>query len=102
LRYVRLPREVDLSDPGLASWYEQVKVKVPGKQRTSPDSVEFKGEPIVYALTIPTAAPHPATALAFVRFVFSPEGQAILRADGFTLLERPILSGPGKPPSGLF
>jgi molybdate/tungstate transport system substrate-binding protein len=102
LSYVRLPPEVDLSDPGLAGWYEQAKVKVPGKQRTGADSVEFKGEPIVYALTIPTAAPHPATALAFVRFVFSPEGQAILRADGFTLLERPILSGPGKPPSGLF
>jgi molybdate/tungstate transport system substrate-binding protein len=64
--------------------------------------VEFRGEPIVYALSIPTAAPHPQTAQAFVRFVFSPEGQAILRDNGFMLLEKPLLGGPGKPPEGLF
>jgi molybdate/tungstate transport system substrate-binding protein len=64
--------------------------------------VEFRGEPIVYALTIPTAAPHPRTAQAFVRFIFSREGQAILKGDGFTLLEKPVLGGPGRPPEGLF
>jgi molybdate/tungstate transport system substrate-binding protein len=102
LRYVRLPPEVDLSDPALADWYRQATVRLPGKQRGGADSVEFHGEPIVYALTIPTEAPHPGTAAAFVRFVFSPEGQAILRANGFTLLDKPLLSGPGKPPPGLF
>jgi molybdate/tungstate transport system substrate-binding protein len=102
LRYVQLPREVDLSDPALADWYRQATVRLPGKQRAGADSVEFRGEPIVYALTIPTGAPHPQTAAAFVRFVFSPEGQAILRANGFTLLDKPLLSGPGKPPPGLF
>jgi molybdate/tungstate transport system substrate-binding protein len=102
LRYVQLPREVDLSDPALADWYRQARVRLPGKQRAGTDSVEFRGEPIVYALTIPTEAPHPRTAAAFVRFLFSPEGQAILRANGFSLLDRPLLSGPGKPPSGLF
>jgi molybdate/tungstate transport system substrate-binding protein len=102
LRYVRLPREVDLSDPALADWYRQARVRLPGKQRAGSDSVEFQGEPIVYALTIPTEAPHPRTAAAFVRFVFSPEGQAILRANGFILLDKPLVSGPGKPPPGLF
>jgi ABC-type molybdate transport system substrate-binding protein len=53
-------------------------------------------------LTIPTAAPHPRTAEAFVRFAFSAPGQAILRANGFTLLEKPLVGGPGKPPPGLF
>jgi molybdate/tungstate transport system substrate-binding protein len=102
LRYVRLPREVDLSDPALADWYRQATVRLPGKQRAGSDSVEFQGEPIVYALTIPTDAPHPRTAAAFVRFVFSPAGQAILRANGFILLDKPLVSGPGKPPPGLF
>ena len=64
--------------------------------------MEFRGEPIVYALTIPTEAPHPRTAEAFVRFVFSPEGKAIIKQNGFTLLEQPLLAGPGKPPAGLF
>lgn len=102
LRYVNLPPEVDLSDPKLADWYSQAAVRLPGASRAGKDSVEFRGEPIVYALTIPTSAPHPGTAEAFVHFVFSPEGQVILKANGFTVLEKPLLGGPGKPPTGLF
>jgi molybdate/tungstate transport system substrate-binding protein len=102
LRYVQLPPEVDLSDPNRADWYRQAKVRLPGANRVTGDSVEFQGEPIVYGLTIPSAAPHPRTAEAFVRFIFSPEGQAILKANGFIVLAKPLLGGPGKPPSGLF
>lgn len=102
LRYVTLPREIDLSDPRLKEWYARSSVRLPGESRGGRDSVEFRGEPIVYALTIPTAAPHPQTAAAFVRFVLSPEGQSILEANGFTLLDKPQLAGPGKPPPGIF
>jgi molybdate/tungstate transport system substrate-binding protein len=102
LRYVELPPEVDLSDPKLADWYAQARVRIPGPRRAGGDSVEFRGEPIVYALTIPTAAPHPRTAMAFVQYIFSPEGQAILKKNGFIVLERPLLGGPGRPPEGLF
>ncbi len=102
LRHVELPPEVDLSDPKLARWYAQARVWTPGSRRTAGDSVEFRGEPIVYALTIPTAAQHPQTGKAFVRFIFSPEGQAILKNNGFMLLEKPVLGGPGRPPAGLF
>lgn len=102
LRFVSLPREIDLSDPKLAESYAQASVRLPGPSRAGRDSVEFRGEPIVYALTIPTAAPHPRTAAEFVRFVLSPEGQSILKANGFTLLDKPLLAGPGKPPPGLF
>jgi molybdate/tungstate transport system substrate-binding protein len=102
LRYVTLPKEIDLSDPSLAQWYAQARVRLPGASRAGKDSVEFKGEPIVYALTIPTAAPHPSAAQAFVRFLFSPEGQSTIKANGFTLLEKPLLGGPGKPPEGIF
>jgi molybdate/tungstate transport system substrate-binding protein len=102
LRHVDLPPEVNLSDPKLAAWYAQARVRLPGSSRAGKDSVEFTGEPIIYALTIPTSAPHPRTAEAFVRFVFSAEGQSILRANGFTVLEKPLLAGPGKPPAGVF
>lgn len=102
LRYVVLPPEIDLSDPRLADWYAQAAVRLPGVSRAGKDSVEFRGEPIVYALTIPKAAPHPQLAQAFVRFVFAPEGQAILKSNGFALLEKPVLAGPGNPPPGLF
>jgi molybdate/tungstate transport system substrate-binding protein len=102
LAYVELPAKIDLSDPKLADWYDQAVVRLPGASRAGKDSVEFRGEPIVYALTIPHAAPHPQLAQAFVRFVFSPEGQAILKANGFILLEKPLLAGPTEPPVGLF
>lgn len=102
LPYVDLPDEVDLSNPALAERYAQAKVRLAGKSRAGADSLEFRGEPIVYALTIPKGAAHPETAKAFVRFVFSPEGQAILRENGFTLLEKPMVAGPEPPPPGLF
>jgi molybdate/tungstate transport system substrate-binding protein len=101
LRFVQLPPEINLGDPALAERYARVSVRVPAAARAGSDSVEFRGEPIVFALTIPTAAPHPGTAEAFVNFVFSPEGQAVLRANGFTVLERPLFGGPGRPPKGL-
>lgn len=99
---VDLPDEVDLSNPAMAKRYAGAKVRLPGKSRAGPDSVEFRGEPIVYALTIPKGVDHPGTAKAFVRFVFSGEGQAILKENGFTLLEKPIVAGPESPPPGLF
>lgn len=102
LPYVDLPDEIDLSNPALAERYAEAKVRLPGRTRTGTDSVEFRGEPIVYALTIPKGAAHPRTAQAFVRFAFSPEGQSILKENGFTLLEKPMIGGPEHPPPGLF
>lgn len=101
LRYVALPPEVDLSSPTLADWYATVEVRVPGATVAAGDSVRIVGEPILYALTVPTRAPNRAAAEAFVRFVFSPDGAAILRRHGFTLLDRPIVGGTGRPPAGL-
>jgi len=98
---VSLPAEVDLSDPDRAAWYALARVRVPGGTRAGADSITIGGEPIVYALTIPTRAPNPAAAQAFVRFVFSPEGQGILARHGFQLLDHPVVNGPGHPPTGI-
>jgi molybdate/tungstate transport system substrate-binding protein len=81
---VALPPEIDLSDPARAESYQTASVRLPGS-RLAGDSVEFRGEPILYALTIPTAAPHPALAQAFVDFVLSDAGARILEANGFTV-----------------
>jgi molybdate/tungstate transport system substrate-binding protein len=101
LRYVKLPPEIDLSDPKLADRYGEAIVRLP-RPKGATDSVEFRGEPIVYALTIPAAAPHRAAAEAFVRFALSPAGLTVLKANGFTVLSKPLVSGPGQPPAGLF
>jgi molybdate/tungstate transport system substrate-binding protein len=102
LRHVDLPKEINLSDPGLAEWYSKARVKLPGASRAAADSVEFRGEPIVYALAIPRRAPHPQTARAFVRFLFSSQGKGILEKNGFLVLEKPSFGGPERPPPGLF
>ena len=57
--------------------------------------IEFKGEPIVYAMTIPAAAPHRALPREFVRFVLSPAGRRILEQAGFRLPPRPAFTGAG-------
>ena len=102
LRHVDLPKEIDLSDPRLGEWYSQARVRLPGASRGGADSVEFRGEPIVYALSIPRRAPHPQTAREFVRFILSPVGKGILEKNGFLVLEKPSLGGPERPPEGLF
>ena len=95
LKWVDLPPEIDLSDPAQADRYAEASVRLPGAQ--AGDSVTFRGEPIVYALTIPNAAAHPGAALGFVRFIFSPDGRAILERAGFRLLDRPAVTGSGAP-----
>ncbi len=101
LRWVDLPPEVDLSDPARAEWYARAMVRLPGAKLGSADSLDFRGEPIVYAMTIPSQAPHPGAARAFVRFVLSPAGQGILAKAGFRLLPKPIVTGTGPGAEGL-
>jgi molybdate/tungstate transport system substrate-binding protein len=99
LRFVRLPREINLGDPALAAGYARAAVRVPaggGK-----DSVEIRGEAVAYAVTIPDSAPHPVTAAAFVKFLLSAEGRRRMEANGFTALLPPVARGPGRPPPGV-
>lgn len=100
LRAVALPPEIDLSDPARGVDYARASVRVPGS-RQGADSVTIPGGPIEYALTIPTKAQHPTQAASFVRFLYSPAGQAILARHGFTLPDHPRAGGPGSPPAGV-
>ena len=99
-RWLDLPPEINLSDPAQSAAYAEARVVLPGATQTG-DSVEFRGEPIVYALTIPRNAPHPEVAEAFVRFVYSTTGQRILAEAGLEPLPAPALGGPGQPPLSL-
>lgn len=98
LKWVTLPPEIDLSDPKLAGWYAQARVRLPGPRATAGDSLEFRGEPIAYALTIPIGAPHPEPARAFARFVISAEGRDILTRSGFRLPPEPLFAGTDRIP----
>lgn len=93
LRFVELSREIDLGDPALADAYAVARVMVPGAKRAGGEMLELVGEPIVYALTIPTAAPHPELAHAFVRFALSAVGRAIIERNGLVPIVPVVKSG---------
>lgn len=97
-RYVKLPDEVDLGNPADSATYAMATVRVPG--RNASDSVTFRGRPILFAVSIPRTAPHPALAERFVQFLLSTDGQRILRSAHFDALDAPVLVG-NEVPQGL-
>jgi molybdate/tungstate transport system substrate-binding protein len=95
LRYVRLPEHIDLGEVADSAYYARAVVRVTG---TAPgDTVEFRGEPIVYALSIPVGAPHKSMAAQFVAFLLSPAGTRILRAAQLDALDSAVIVGYGAP-----
>jgi molybdate/tungstate transport system substrate-binding protein len=95
LRYLRLPTHIDLGEPADSAYYAQAEVRVIGK--APGDTIAFRGEPIVYAVSIPTGAPHAASAARFVTFLLSGDGKRILHAAQLDALDHPTLVGTGAP-----
>lgn len=91
LQYVRLPNEINLSNPAEAARYATAVVTLPPAGGHAP--VVLRGAPIIFALTVPRAAPNASLAQEFVRFLLSPEGGAVLRRSGFTPLPSPVFIG---------
>ncbi|HUC61572.1 MAG TPA: extracellular solute-binding protein [Alphaproteobacteria bacterium] len=79
LKFLDLPSEINLSDPTHAAFYKT------GIAHTKNGALE--GKPIVYALTIPSVAPHPALAAKYIAYLLGPEGRKVLAADGFGTFE---------------
>ena len=96
LRWVPLPPEIDLGDPARAADYGVASVRVAG--RTPGDSIVFRGEPIVYAISIPRDAPHRELAERFLAWLLSPDGQRVLRSAKLDALGTPAIIG-DVPPS---
>ena len=80
LKFVELPEEINLSQVKQADFYKQAKVQVSGKEPGT--TITKTGKPIVYGVTITRNAPNPGLAVAFVAFLISPEGQAIMEQQG--------------------
>ena len=58
-------------------------------------------KPIIYGLTIPSTAPDAALGEKFVSFVLSPQGQAIMRSNGFVVISPALASSQDKVPASL-
>ena len=85
LKYISLPKEINLSNISMEALYKTVSVDVKGK---TPDSfITMTGEPMVYGLTIPKNAPNQKLALEFLKFFLDTNGgQAIMKKMGQTAI----------------
>ncbi|HXZ66573.1 MAG TPA: extracellular solute-binding protein [Streptosporangiaceae bacterium] len=92
LEYIKLPAQINLSDPAMAAAYG--KVTVDGGSLG-----QLSGKPIIYGLTIPTNAPDAALGQAFVKFVLSAKGQAIMASEGFVSITPALASSQSKIPA---
>lgn len=91
LDYLRLPSPVDLGAAADSVFYTIATVRVVGPTRG--DSIEMRGRPIVFALSVPAAAPHREMAEVYAAFLLSPAGRLVLRGAGLDVLPRPRLVG---------
>lgn len=95
LPFLTLPSDIDLGDEAAAATYEQASVRVLGA--TVGDTLEVRGMPIRYGLTIPREAPQPERAAAFLRFLLSPDGVRVMRQEFLDALDTPLVVGEGRP-----
>lgn len=93
-KYINLPPQISLSDPALAKRYATVSTQ-------GATSASVKAKPIIYGLTVPTNAPDPGLGDQFVAFVLSPQGQAIMRANGFVVISPALASDQSALPAAL-
>jgi len=86
LEVLELPEEVNLGSQELRNFYNDVEVRL-DFQRFSTVEPRFFGEPIEYAVTIPSSSPQPQAAELFIQFLLSEEGRAIMESYYHPLLE---------------
>jgi len=80
LSYVALPPEINLSSEAHKDFYAAAQVEISGKEPGS--KIAKKGKPIVYGVTIPFNFANQEMAVAWVDFLLSTEGMAIMEANG--------------------
>jgi molybdate/tungstate transport system substrate-binding protein len=93
-KYINLPPQINLSDPALAKTYAAVSTQ-------GATGASVKAKPIIYGLTVPATAPDPGLGDRFVAFVLSPQGQAIMRANGFVVISPALASDQSALPASL-
>lgn len=91
---LRLPAAIDLGDPAQAGEYAKARIRVKGKGN---DSATFAGAPIVYALSVPRGAPHPAAAQRLASFLLSADGRRMMRASRVDALDEAVFVGTDVP-----
>ncbi len=90
LKYIELPKKINLSDPALKDWYAQVVIHLlvgSGKEVTMPLA------PIAYGITVLSNAKHYQEAINFIKTLLSSGGREIFRECGQPILTKPLAYG---------
>lgn len=95
LPFDTLPPQVDLGSDGESATYALAIVRVAGAR--AGDSLEVRGAPIHYGVSIPAGATRGDVALRFLRYLWSADGQRILRREFLDVLPAPHVVGDGAP-----
>jgi molybdate/tungstate transport system substrate-binding protein len=92
-RYVRLPDEVNLGVPSLNKFYARRSITIPGLQsKGAAATVTIPAIRVAWGITLMNAAPNRDNALAFLQFLFSSQGAALLNAAGPAAISPPLTS----------
>ncbi len=96
LKFVRLPKQINLSSVKYADFYREAKVKVSGKKPGT--FVEYTATPIVYGLTLIKNAQNRNGALKFLKYFLSENGGLKVLKDCYqTPIIPPVGEGKGIP-----
>ena len=80
LQYIVLPDKINLSKEEFNDFYATAEVEISGKKPG--ETIAKKGKSIVYGVTIPSNFANQEMAIAWVKFLLSPDGMAIMEANG--------------------
>lgn len=75
-----LPDQINLKNEAFSVFYKTASVKLSGKEPNS--FITRHGESMIYSVTIPKTAPNPKAARAWVAFLLSEKGRAIMEKNG--------------------
>ena len=87
LRYVELPKEINLKDFTLAEHYGQVSITLGSTGKT------IKAKPIVYGITVLKDAPNRELAIEFLKFLLGEEGKKVFTENHQDFLDPPMAFG---------
>jgi molybdate/tungstate transport system substrate-binding protein len=93
LKFIDLPGKINLSDPTESAYYKT------GVAHTK--NGDLTGKPIVYAITIVNGSKNADIAEKYVAFVLGPEGQAVMKKNGFGEFKPAYAVNANEMPAGL-
>ncbi|MDD5560709.1 MAG: extracellular solute-binding protein [Candidatus Omnitrophica bacterium] len=88
LKYIQLPKEIDLGSDELSELYKQAKVEISTKKNAQKETLS--GAPITFGLTILNGAANSKGAVEFIKFFLGSAGRKILDANYQTMLNPPL------------